>query len=291
MTMLRPRGTTSSSPLRRAAARFFSSPGGVIGVSILLILLVLAVFADLLAPHDPLESFRGFELAPPSSQFPLGTDHIGRDQLSRIIYGTRVSLLVGLVAVGVGAGLGATSGMLAGFVGGSVDHGIMRVWDAAFSIPPVLFGIALAAVLGPSPTTVGIAIGIASMPIFARIGRAAVVSELGKNYVEAARSMGARPSRIFLVHLLPNTVGQLLVQIALAMAFAVLLESALSFLGLGVQPPEPSWGVMLAESRRFMSQAWWYAVFPGLVITALVLALNLVADGLRDTWDPESGGR
>jgi peptide/nickel transport system permease protein len=276
-------------PLVMAVRRFALQPAGFVGLSILLLVVLLAVFAPSVAPYSPIEQFPGSELRPPSPRFLLGTDNIGRDLLSRIIFGTRVSLLVGVLAVSIGSGVGGSGGLLAGYAGGLTDAVIMRVSDAVFAVPAVLLGIALAAAFGASSTIVAITVGIATVPTFARLTRASVLSERPKEYVFAARTVGASPLRLIARHVLPNVLGLLLVQMALTMAAAVLLEAGLSFLGLGTQPPQPSWGVMLSESRQYLRQAPWYGLFPGVAVTLLVLALNSLADALRDAIDPRGG--
>lgn len=289
MTPLNERRVRTRTPFRMATQRFLRQPAGIISITTLLLTGLLAAAAPVVAPYGPRDQFRGSELQGPSEQFRLGTDHLGRDLLSRIIFGTRVSLLVGVVAVVLGAGIGGGSGMLAGYAGGAVDSLVMRLWDAVFALPAVLIGISLAAAFGAGVTNAAIAIGIATMPTFARIARAAVLAERGKDYVEATRAMGAGHARILGLHIVPNTLGPLLVQIALAMAAAVLLEAGLSFLGLGTQPPQPSWGGMLAESRQYLRDAPWYGVFPGVALTLLVVGLNFGADALRDALDPQAG--
>jgi peptide/nickel transport system permease protein len=274
-----------------ALRRFLHQPAGVLGLAILLFTILLAVLAPLIAPYSPIQQFPGSELSPPSARFPLGTDSIARDLLSRIIFGTRVSLLVGVIAVALGAGLGGSSGLVAGYTGGVAGAVIMRLSDAVFAVPAVLLGIAFAAAFGASATTVAVTLGVATMPTFARLARAAVLGERAKEYILAARTLGATPPRLIMRHILPNILGPLLVQMALTMAAAVLLEAGLSFLGLGTQPPQPSWGVMLSESRQYLRQAPWYGVFPGVAVTLLVLGLNSLSDALRDALDPRSGAR
>jgi peptide/nickel transport system permease protein len=261
---------------------------GALGNAVLLGMLLVAIFAPLLSPHSPTEQFHGYELAPPSPLFPAGTDSLGRDILSRILFGTRVSLLVGVVAVGLGAGLGGGTGLLAGYLGGGFDAVVMRIWDVVFAVPAILLGISFAAAFGASAVAAAVTLGISSMPTFARLARAGVLAERNKDYVQASHAIGASRARVLLVHICPNIVGPLLVQLALAMAAAVLLEAGLSFLGLGAQPPQPSWGAMLAEGRQYLRQAPWYGVFPGLALTVFVLGLNSLADALRDTVDPRA---
>jgi peptide/nickel transport system permease protein len=276
-------------PLAMAVRRFLHQPAGVLGLAILMAAVLLAAFGPLIAPYSPIQQFPGSELGPPSARFPLGTDSIGRDLLSRVIFGTRVSLLVGVIAVALGAGLGGTGGLVAGYAGGLSAAVIMRLSDAVFAVPAVLLGIAFAAAFGASATTVAVTLGIATMPTFARLTRAAVLAERSKEYVLAARTLGATPPRLMVRHILPNILGPLLVQAGLTMAAAVLLEAGLSFLGLGTQPPLPSWGVMLSESRQYLRQAPWYGIFPGIAVTLLVLGLNSLSDALRDALDPRSG--
>jgi ABC-type dipeptide/oligopeptide/nickel transport system permease subunit len=276
------------SPLDVAMHRFIRQPAGVIGLGVFIAVVVVAVAASVVAPYSPLEMFARKELQAPGAMFPLGADHLGRDILSRIIFGTRVSLMVGVIAVALGSGVGGISGLIAGYSGGWVDGLIMRMWDAVFAVPAVLLGIALAAALGPSSSNAAIAIGIATMPTFARIARAAVIAESGKEYVQAAVALGIPTARILARHIVPNVVGPLLVMMALTMGNAVLLEAGLSFLGLGTQPPDPSWGGMLNESRQFLRDAPWFGVFPGIALTVLVLGLNSFADAMRDALDPRS---
>jgi peptide/nickel transport system permease protein len=272
--------------VRQAVERFVREPAGLIGACLVFGILVVAGAAPILAPYSPIQQFPGNELAPPSARFLLGTDSIARDILSRMMFGSRVSLLVGVVAVALGAGVGGVTGLLAGYVQGRFDAVVMRLWDAVFAVPAILLGIAFAAAFRPSGGLAAVTLGIASMPTFARLARAGVLAESRKDYVRAARALGASQMRLLGRHILPNILGPIFVQLALVMAAAVVLEAGLSFLGLGVQPPEPSWGGMLAESRQYLRQAPWYGLFPGLSLTFLVLGLNFLADGLRDALDP-----
>ncbi len=263
-------------------------PLGAVGLTILVLFVFAAIAAPLLAPHDPLFQYRGNELEGPSAQFLLGTDERGRDILSRIIYGTRISLLVGVIAVSLGATLGTAAGLVAGYYGGAIDSVIMRLWDVVFAVPTILLGITIAAVFGASATNAAITLGVASMPLFARIARSVAIRERAKEYVGAALTDGIGRGRVLFRHILPNATGPLLVQLALAMAYAILVESALSFIGLGTQPPIPSWGRMLSESRQFMHLSTWYVVAPGVAISLLVIGLNFFADALRDGFDPKT---
>jgi len=259
---------------------------GLFGAGVLLMLCFCAVFAPVISPYDPLEQHPGDELKPPSRQYLLGTDNLGRDLLSRIIYGSRASLLVGVVAVGLGAGVGLATGLAAGYFGGVVDTVIMRCYDALLSFPAILLGIGVVSVLGTGMLSVAYALAIASLPGFARLMRSRVLAERERDYVLAARCCGARDQRIMWIHVLPNAVAPLLIQVSLAMGFSVLAESALSFLGLGTQPPDPSWGSMLNESRAYLRTSPWFGIFPGAALATLLLGLNFLADALRDALDP-----
>jgi peptide/nickel transport system permease protein len=270
----------------QALRRTLRHPMGMFGLTVVCLFVVIAIAAPLIAPYNPSQRFNGFELKPPSLQFLLGTDQLGRDLLSRIIYGTRASLTVGVLAVTIGATVGVLTGLLAGYVGGWPDAAIMRAYDALLAFPGVLLAIAIVAVTGPGIVNVAIAIGIAQMPADARLTRSIVLSQRERDYVLAARSLGATRNRIMGVHVLPNTIPPLLVQLSLAMGVAVLAEAALSFLGLGTQPPTPSWGGMLSDSRPFLRVAPWYGVWPGVALALLLVALNCLADALRHAFDP-----
>ncbi len=267
--------------------RLLRSPTGVLGLAVMGVLVLTAIFAPVIAPYDPLIQHSGSELAVPSSSFWVGTDEFGRDILSRIVYGSRISLLVGVVAVVIGGLIGVSSGLAAGYCGGWLDACIMRLWDSLLAFPAILLGIAVAAVLGPGVTNAAFALAIISIPQFSRITRASVLGEKQREYIQAARCLGVSDWRIVTRHLLPNTVSPLLVQFSLAMAYAVLLEAGLGFLGLGTQPPDPSWGSMLNASRAYLRQAPWYAVFPGIALSTLLVGLNFLSDALRDALDPK----
>ncbi len=254
---------------------------------IVLGLLVLsAIFGGALAPQSPNQVNVSERLQPQGAGHIFGTDELGRDVFSRILAASRVSVQVGLVAVGISLVAGVTLGLLAGFYGRWVDDVIMRVMDMLFAFPAILLAIAIVAVLGPGATNAMIAIGIVYTPILARITRASVLSVREEVFVRAARSLGASDLRLLVRHILPNVTAPIIVQTSLSLAFAILSEAALSFLGLGVQPPDPSWGRMLFEGRGFIQQAWWMGVFPGLAIFVTVLSFNLVGDALRDALDP-----
>ena len=276
----------SGNPTLQALVRTVRNPIGTFGMAVLTLLVICALGAPFLSPYDPLQQHAGSELRPPGGQFPLGTDNLGRDLLSRIIYGSRASLLVGVVAVALGAGIGIATGLAAGYFGGIVDTLIMRFYDALLSFPAILLGIAVVSIIGTGMISVAYALAIASLPTFARLMRSRVLAERERDYVLAARCCGAPDRRIMYLHVLPNAVAPLLIQISLAMGFSVLAESALSFLGLGTQPPDPSWGSMLNESRAYLRTAPGFGIFPGLALATLLLGLNFLADALRDALDP-----
>ncbi|MBV8714060.1 MAG: ABC transporter permease [Chloroflexi bacterium] len=281
-----PRVSSARSPLLQALSRTLQNPMGLIGATIVAVLVVAALVAPLITPYNPVEQHPGLELQPPSGQFWLGTDHLGRDLLSRILFGSRSSMLIGVLAVGLGAAFGIGSGLAAGYLGGWVDTLLMRLFDALLSFPAILLGIGVVSVLGSGPLSVAYALAVATVPTFARLMRARVLSEREREYVVAARCIGARAGRIMWLHVLPNAIAPLLIQISLSMGFAVLAESALTFLGLGTQPPTPSWGGMLNESRAYLRTAPWFGIFPGLALALLLLGLNLLTDALRDALDP-----
>jgi peptide/nickel transport system permease protein len=274
------------SPLMQALARVVRNPVGLFGLTVLTLLVLCALTAPIISPYNPLEQHVGAELRPPGGEYPLGTDNLGRDLLSRIIYGSRASLLVGVVAVALGAGAGIATGLAAGYFGGIVDTLIMRFYDALLSFPAILLGIAVVSVLGTGMLSVAYALAIASLPTFARLMRSRVLTERERDYVLAAQCCGASDTRIMWLHVLPNAVAPLLIQISLAMGFSVLAESALSFLGLGTQPPDPSWGSMLNESRAYLRTVPTFGIFPGAALAILLLGLNFLADALRDALDP-----
>jgi peptide/nickel transport system permease protein len=278
-------------PFSEVARSFRSRSQLWVGVFILGSFVVVALAAPLIAPHNPLATFSGHELQGPSRAFPLGADELGRDNLSRLIYGTRASLIVGVLTTAIAATGGVLTGTLAGYRRGWFDAVVMRLWDAVLAVPPIVVGVMIAAFLGPSTTNVALAIGFAMMPDFARVARATTIQECAKEYISAAALGGATTRKIIIRHILPNSLGPLLVQIALAFGFAVLVEAGLSFLGLGTQPPDPSWGGMVAEGRIYLNSAPFYVIFPGLAITVLVLGLHFIANGLRDVNDPRLAAR
>jgi peptide/nickel transport system permease protein len=274
------------SPARRALHRLLQRKGAVIGLIVIVTFILLALFAPLIAPYDPIASSWSLVRKPPSAAHWFGTDELGRDVLTRVIYGARASLMAGVISVGIALGIGVPFGLLAGYRGGFVDGLISRITDAMLACPFLILAIALAAFLGPSLSNAMIAIGVSATPIFIRLTRAQVMNVKVEDYVEAARAVGNPPWRIVVVHILPNVMPALLVQATLSIAAAIIAEAALSFLGLGQQPPAPSWGSMLNSAQRFLTSAPWMALWPGLGIFFVVLSFNLVGDGLRDALDP-----
>jgi peptide/nickel transport system permease protein len=256
------------------------------GAVVVALLALAALFAPLLAPRDPLAMNGRARLTAPSTTHLLGTDQFGRDVLSRVLHGTRISLGVGLGAVALSIGAGLALGSLAAMREGAVDTLVMRTMDVLFAFPAILLALALIAVLGSKPRNVVLAIGLVSLPVFARTVRAAVLTIKYREFVEAAHALGQGELSRFLRHVLPNAVAPVLVQASLSVSTAVLAEAALSFLGVGTQPPAPSWGSMLSESRAFMEVAPWTAIFPGAAIMIAVLGFNLLGDGIRDLLDP-----
>jgi peptide/nickel transport system permease protein len=273
-------------PAQRALRRLARRRGAMVGLSFVVFFVLLALFAPWVAPHDPLATSWSAVRQAPSAHYLFGTDEIGRDVLSRVIWGTRASLLAGLVSVCISLALGVPVGLAAGYLGGWVDALISRITDAMLACPFLILAIALAAFLGPSLTNAMIAIGISATPIFVRLTRAQVLAVKVEDYVEAARAVGNSHLRIALRHILPNVVAPLIVQATLAIAAAVIAEASLSFLGLGQQPPAPSWGSMLNTAKNYIDNAPWMSVWPGLSIFLLVLSFNLLGDGLRDAFDP-----
>ena len=274
------------SPGRRAMLRLVRRRGAMLGLAIVLFFIVIAVFAPLIAPYDPVQTSWTAVRKAPSAAYWFGTDEIGRDVLSRVIWGARASLMAGLVSVCISMAMGVPIGLLAGYMGGWVDGLISRFTDAMLAVPFLILAIALAAFLGPSLTNAMVAIGVSAMPVFIRLTRAQVLSVKVEDYVEAARAVGNPHWRIALRHILPNTLPPLIVQATLTIATAIIAEASLSFLGLGQQPPAPSWGSMLNTAKDYIDNAPWMAIWPGLSIFLLVLSFNLLGDGLRDAMDP-----
>ena len=260
--------------------------GALLGLIVVLLFIAMALFAPWIASQDPIATDWGAIRKAPSAAHWFGTDEIGRDMLSRVVWGTRASLAAGVVSVSISLLLGVPIGLAAGFLGGFTDGLISRITDAFLACPFLILAIALAAFLGPSLTNAMIAIGVSATPIFVRLTRAQVLNIKVEDYIEAARAVGNPPLRIALRHVLPNITAPVMVQATLAIASAVIAEASLSFLGLGQQPPAPSWGSMLNTAKNFIDNAPWMAIWPGLAIFALVLSFNLLGDGLRDALDP-----
>jgi ABC-type dipeptide/oligopeptide/nickel transport system permease subunit len=273
---------------RALAAAVGRKPLGAVSATLIVGIVLMALFADVLAPYDPLATAPEIRLAPPSWDHPFGTDDIGRDVLSRVIHGARISLWVGLLAVGIGTAAGMVIGLLCGYCEGRLDLVFQRVMDAIQAIPGLVLALAIVSVLRPSTTNAMLAIAMVIIPGNSRIVRGAVLSAKQNRYVEAAQAVGCRHPRIILSHILPNVTAPILVIASIWLGNAILIEASLSFLGVGTQPPTPSWGLMLSSTgRAFMEQAPWLAIFPGLAISLAVLAFNLFGDTLRDAWDPK----
>jgi peptide/nickel transport system permease protein len=279
------------SPSKLAWRSFKKHKLGVFGSLMVVFLILIALFGNFIAPYDPLEMHTKDALQGPSAKYWLGTDRFGRDQLSRLINGTRVSMTVSFGSILVAAVIGVTIGLISGYYGGYVDSIIMRLLDIIFAFPMLLLALVLVAMLGPSLRNVLIAIGFVQHARFARIVRGSVLSVKEKEYVEGIRSVGARGLTIIFRFILPNVISPIIVQATWGLSIAIMLEAALSFLGLGTQPPMPSWGLMLNESRRFMELAPWMTIFPGLAIMFAVLGFNLMGDALRDALDPRLSER
>lgn len=281
-------GVVAGRPARRARViqALGRTPVALMGAATVSAVILVALAAPVLAPHDPVAQIAK-PLLPPGREYLAGTDEFGRDELSRLIYGARVSLYVGVLAVLFALAVGGTTGVVAGFRGGWVDDAAMRAMDMLLSMPPLVLAIAITAVLGPSLTNVMLAIGIVYSPTFARVARGPTLAVVQRPYIEAARAIGAPGLVIVLRHVLPNVAAPILVQATVSLSTAILTEAALSFLGLGTQPPTASWGLMLSASRQYMLIDPWIAVLPGLAIAVSVLGFNLLGDGLRDVLDPQ----
>ena len=281
------------SPLRSFWLQFRENRGAVAGLIVLVFIILLAVFADWVAPYSPIEQFRDFTKLPPfwveggNPHYLFGTDALGRDTLSRLIYGARISLFIGLTVMVVSIISGILLGLLAAFVGGLLDVAIMRVMDLILSVPGLVLAILIVAVLGPNLTNTIVAVTVVFLPRYVRVVRASALSELGKDYVIASKVAGAGPLRLMLITVLPNCLAPLIVQAALGVSEAILEAAALGFLGLGAQPPIAEWGAMLADSREFIRSNPWIVTLPGLAILVTVISINLFGDGLRDALDPK----
>jgi dipeptide transport system permease protein len=281
------------SPFAELWRDFRRNRGAVIGLAVIVALVLCALFADVIAPYSPKEQYPDAVLRAPSTQpigghvFLLGTDPVGRDVLSRLIHGTRLSLIIGLVSVGLSLSGGVLLGLLAGYFRGGVEFTIMRLMDIMLALPSLLLAVAVVAILGPGLVNAMYAIAIVMLPHFVRLTRAAVIGEMGKDYVAASRIAGAGTARLMFDTVLPNCAAPLIVQTTLGFSTAILDAAALGFLGLGAQPPTPEWGSMLASALEFIQSAWWVVTLPGLAILVSVLAFNLMGDGLRDALDPK----
>lgn len=260
-----------------------------VGLAVLALILFCALTAEFISPYSPIAQNAKAMLAPPSAAFPMGTDQAGRDMLSRVIFGSQVSLIVGFIAVGVSVVVGVPLGLISGYFGGKIDDAIMRVMDAILAIPTIVLALAIIAALGPGLVNVMIAIGVTATPGYARLVRANTLSVKERDYITAAKANAAQPFRILFLHIWPNVTAPIIVQGSLGMSRAILAEASLSFLGLGVPPPTPTWGGMLNAGFGILDIAPWLSMFPGAAIFVTVLALNFVGDGLRDVLDPRLG--
>jgi peptide/nickel transport system permease protein len=269
-----------------SSRRFLRNKGAVAGGIIVMIFILTAIFSPFIAPHDPLESNLEDALKGHSRKYLLGTDEQGRDLFSRIIYGGRMSLAIGVVAVSIAIVLGAVFGVTAGYVGGRMDNWIMRLMDILMAFPGILLAMAIVSALGPSTFNLMVSIGVYSIPTFARVIRSSVLNIKEMEYIEAARAAGQHEFKIILNHVLPNCIGPFFVLGTLRVATAILVGAGLSFLGLGPQPPTPEWGAMLSSGRVYLRSAWWVATYPGFAIMFVVIGFNLLGDGARDALDP-----
>jgi peptide/nickel transport system permease protein len=276
----------SSSQAREVWVRLRRNRGALVGLGFLILLVSLAVLAPLVAPADPLGVVPARAQRPPGAEVWLGADHLGRDIFSRLLYGARISLFLGLISVGIAATFGTILGLVAGYYGGRVDLATGVLIDIMLAFPGILLALGIVTVLRPGIVNAMVAVGIAAIPTYTRLIRGSVLAAKANPYVEAARVVGCRTPRILWLHILPNVLAPLIVLATLGAAQAILAGAALSFLGLGAQPPTPEWGIMLSEGRRYIRDAWWNSMFPGVAIMLTVLAINLLGDGLRDALDP-----
>lgn len=277
---------TQSSSIAQFLRRLFVSPSAKIGAVILVFFVIVAIFAPAIAPFDPLQMGVGKNLQPPSGAHWFGTDEFGRDLFSRVVFGSRLTLMIGLIAVGISMIAGVSIGLVAGYAGGWIETVLMRSIDVLFSFTETLIALAAVAVLGPSLTNAMIAVGISSIPFYARVTYGAVLVEKNKEYFKASQAIGARPVRLIVRHLIPNILSPIVVISTVGVSIAILSASALSFLGLGAQPPSPEWGAILSAGRDYFKRAPWITAFPGLSIALVVLGFNLLGDGLREALDP-----
>jgi peptide/nickel transport system permease protein len=273
-------------PAEGVVRRLLRSPKGAFGVAVLLVLAIVALFAPLLASYSPNEIHTGDQLAAPSAKYLFGTDEVGRDVLSRVMYSARPAIGAGVVTVALAAIVGAVTGLTAGYKAGAFDALMMRLWDTLLAFPAIFLAIGIVSVLGPGWINAILAIAILNMPVFSRLVRASTLAVRNRDFVTAAHAVGCSEWRIMLQHVFPNCVAPLVVQMAIAVPEAILIEASLSFLGLGSQPPEPSWGNMLGGAQAYLYRSAWYALFPGLAITIVVVGMSFFADGLQDALDP-----
>lgn len=266
--------------------RLLRQPKATVGAVLMTLFVLVAYLGPLIAPYNPIELHLEAQLAPPSAQYPLGTDELGRDILSRIIYGARISLEAGVLAVLLAAGIGVLSGLTAGYLGGWVDAVIMRVWDTLLAFPAIFLAIGIVTIVGPGYLNAVLAVAIINIPTFARLVRATTLSVKAKDFVEATYSIGAPQAHIMFRTILPNCIAPVVVQMAIAAPAAILVEASLSYLGLGSQPPAPSWGNMLTAAQSYLYRAPTYGLWPGLALTLVVIGMNYFADGLQDAIDP-----
>ncbi len=286
-------GIQAPSPARELWYHFSQNRGAVAGLVFIIVLVLVALLADVIAPHAPSQQYRDALLTPPvwqtagDARFLLGTDAVGRDILSRLIHGSRYSLMIGAIVVTVSLSVGIVLGLLAAFSRGILETAIMRAMDVILAVPSLLLALVVVAILGPGLVNAMMAVAVVYIPHFTRLARAQALSELTRDYVTSARIAGASPLRLMFVTVLPNCMPPLIVQATLGFSAAVLDAAALGFLGMGAQPPTPEWGTMLAEAREFILRAWWVVTMPGLAILLTVLAFNLMGDGLRDALDPK----
>jgi peptide/nickel transport system permease protein len=278
---------STRSPMKMMTNRFKKNKRAMVGLWMVLVFIVVAIFAPLIAPYDPIEQNMQIMLEKPSLKHPFGTDEFGRDLLSRIIYGAQISLAIGTIGVLIAVVFGVALGTIAGYFGGWIDHIIMRIMDIFMAFPSFLLALAIVSVLGPGMVNVMIAIGIFSIPNFSRIARSSVISIKNKEFIEATRAMGGTDTRIIIKHLIPNSISPIIVLSTMRIATAIITAAGLSFLGMGAQPPTPEWGAMLSTGREYLRVAPHVSTIPGLAIMFLVLGFNMLGDGLRDALDPK----
>jgi len=276
---------------RSAASRIVSNPLSLAGVLIIGALIALTVLAPYLAPYDPIKTDLGSRLQPPSRAHLFGTDQLGRDILSRILYGTRISLRIAILTAVIATSIGAPLGIVTGYFRGRVDDLLMRVTDMFMAFPRLILAMAIAAALRPTLENVIIAISLATWPAYARLARSVALALREENYVEAARAIGADPLRVLARHVLPGVISPLTIQVSLDMGGIILTAAGLGFIGFGAQPPTPEWGVMISDGRNYITQEWWVSTFPGIAISLVVLGFNMLGDGIRDVMDPRLRSR